>query len=113
MSYRRIVVKLGTNLLTGGSGRLNLEVMSSLVGQIAKLHEQELEVIVVSSGAIAAGRQRLQLSKERKDIPFRQVLAAVGQSRLMHAYDQLFGWHDSLERSSTSVTVVCSAGTYT
>jgi len=94
MSYHRVLIKLGTNLLTGGSERLNLEVMSSLVGQMAKLHKQGLEVIVVSSGAIAAGRQHLGLVKERKDIPFKQVLAAVGQSRLMDAYDQLFGWHE-------------------
>lgn len=94
MNYHRILVKLGTNLLTGGSDRLSLEVMSSLVGQVAKLHRQGLELIVVSSGAIAAGRQRLGLRRERRDIPVRQVLAAVGQSRLMDAYDQLFGWHE-------------------
>ena len=94
MSYKRILIKLGTNLLTGGSERLSLETMSSLVGQIAKLHKQGLEVAVVSSGAIAAGRQRLGLPKERKDIPFKQVLAAVGQSHLMDSYDQLFRWHE-------------------
>lgn len=94
MSYHRIVVKLGTNLLTAGSDRLNLEVMASLVGQVAQLYQQGLEVIVVSSGAIAAGRNRLGLIKEHKDIPFRQVLAAVGQIRLMDAYEQLFGWHE-------------------
>ena len=94
MIYHRIVVKLGTNLLTGGDDRLNLEIMSSLVGQTARLHKQGLDIILVSSGAIAAGRQRLGFIKERKDIPFKQVLAAVGQSRLMDAYDQLYGWHD-------------------
>ena len=94
MTYHRVLVKLGTNLLTGGSERLNLEIMSSLVGQMARLHKQGLEVIIVSSGAIAAGRQRLGPIKERKDIPFKQVLAAVGQSRLMDAYDQLFSWHE-------------------
>lgn len=93
-SYRRIVVKLGTNVLTAGTDRLDLEVMASLVGQIARLHQEGKEVVVVSSGAIAAGRHRLGLKRDRKDIPFRQVLAAVGQSRLMEAYDQLFGWHD-------------------
>ncbi|MFQ5924584.1 MAG: glutamate 5-kinase, partial [Dehalococcoidia bacterium] len=64
-----------------------------LVGQVARLHHQGLEVIIVSSGAIAAGRQKLGLAKERKDIPFRQVMAAVGQNALMHCYEQLFGWH--------------------
>lgn len=94
MSYSRILVKLGTNLLTGGSEHLSLETMSSLVGQMARLHKQGLDVIVVSSGAIAAGRQRLGPIKGCKDTPFKQVLAAVGQSRLMDAYDQLFGWHE-------------------
>jgi len=93
MTYHRVLIKLGTNLPTGGSERLNLEIMSSLVGQMSRLHKQGLELIIVSSGAIAAGRQRLGPIKERKDIPFKQVLAAVGQSRLMDAYDQLFGWH--------------------
>lgn len=91
--YRRLVVKLGTNLLTAGGDRLDLEVMASLVGQVARLHQQGFEVILVSSGAIAAGRHELGLSRERKDIPFRQVMASVGQSRLMQAYDQLFRWH--------------------
>jgi len=93
MTYHRLVVKLGTNLLTAGGDRLDLEVMAILVGQVARLHHQGLEVIIVSSGAIAAGRQKLGLTKERKDIPFRQVMAAVGQNALMHSYEQLFGWH--------------------
>jgi glutamate 5-kinase len=92
--YRRIVVKLGTNLLTAGTDRLDLEVMSSLVGQIARLIEQGKEVIVVSSGAIACGLHRLGDPKERKDIPFRQVLASVGQTYLMRAYEELFAWHE-------------------
>ncbi|MBI2303733.1 MAG: glutamate 5-kinase [Chloroflexi bacterium] len=91
--YHRIVVKVGTNVLTAGTDRLDLEVMASLVGQMARLHEAGMETIVVSSGAVAAGRHRLGLAKDRRGIPFRQVLAAVGQSRLMDAYDQLFGWH--------------------
>ena len=94
MSYHRIVVKLGTNLLTAGSDRLSLETMASLAGQIAQLHKQGLEIIIVSSGAVAAGRHRLGPIKERRDIPFKQVLAAVGQSRLMDAYDQMLGWHE-------------------
>jgi glutamate 5-kinase len=92
--YSRVVVKLGTNLLTAGTDRLNLEVMSSLVGQVARLMRQGGEVIVVSSGAIACGLHRLGAPEERKDIPFRQVLASVGQTYLMRAYEELFAWHD-------------------
>lgn len=94
MNYHRIVVKLGTNLLTGGSDHLSLETMASLVGQIARLYKEGLAVVIVTSGAIAAGRNRLGACEGRKEIISRQVLAAVGQSRLMDAYDQLFGWHE-------------------
>ncbi|MFC1973758.1 glutamate 5-kinase [Chloroflexota bacterium] len=93
MSYKRIVVKLGTNLLTAGSNHLNLEIMTSLVGQIAIIYGDGVEVVIVSSGAITAGRHSLGL-KESRDIPLRQVLAAVGQSHLMDAYEQLFRWHE-------------------
>ena len=92
-SYKRIVIKLGTNMLTAGTDHLDPEVMASMVGQVAALHKQGKEVILVSSGAIAAGRHKLGLDKKRKDIPFKQVLASVGQGLLMHAYEQLFGWH--------------------
>ncbi|MDR9459456.1 MAG: glutamate 5-kinase [Dehalococcoidia bacterium] len=91
--YRRIVAKFGTNLLTAGTEHLDLEVMATLVGQVVRLHQQGLEVIIVSSGAVAAGRQQLRLAKDRKDIPSRQVMAAVGQNALMHSYEQLFDWH--------------------
>lgn len=91
--YQRFVIKLGSNLLTAGTDRLDLEVMASIVGQVAKLHTQGKEIIIVSSGAIAAGKHKLGITRERRGIPFRQVLAAVGQSHLMDAYDQLFSWH--------------------
>ena len=94
LPYRRIVAKFGTSLLTGGSDHLNQDIMSSLVTQVAQLHEQGLELLVVSSGAIAAGRYKLGLTKKIRGIPYKQVLASVGQSRLMNIYEQLFGQHD-------------------
>ncbi|HIE16952.1 MAG TPA: glutamate 5-kinase [Dehalococcoidia bacterium] len=94
MSYKRLVAKFGTNLLTGGSRQLNLGIMSSLVEQVADLHRQGQEIIIVSSGAVAAGRQKLGITKERRDIPFKQVLASVGQSQLMNIYEQLFSKHN-------------------
>jgi glutamate 5-kinase len=94
LRYKRIVVKAGTSVLTGGTERLDLEVMASLVGQMARLHSAGAELILVTSGAIASGRHALGVSVERKGIPFRQVLAAVGQGRLMHTYEQLFQWYD-------------------
>jgi glutamate 5-kinase len=92
--YRRLIAKLGTNLLTKGTERLDLEVMSAVVGQVARLRQSGHEVIVVTSGAITAGRHRLGSLPKRRDIPVRQVLSAVGQSYLMQAYDELFRWHD-------------------
>ena len=94
MSYHRIVAKFGTGLLTGGSQRLNRRIMSRLVSQVAQLHNQGLEVVIVSSGAIASGRHKLGLTKRIKGIPFKQVLASVGQHRLMGLYEQLFRRYD-------------------
>ena len=92
--YRRIVVKAGTNVLTGGGDSLDMDVMASLVDQVATLHSQSAEVMLVTSGAIAAGGHALGMVRERRDVHFRQVLAAVGQSRLMHSYGQLFEGHN-------------------
>ena len=64
LTCRRIVAKFGTSLLTAGSNRLNLERMSDLVNQIAQLHDRGVEVVIVTSGAIAAGRERLGLTKK-------------------------------------------------
>ena len=94
LPYHRIVAKFGTSLLTGGSERLDRDVMSSLVAQVARLHKRGREVVVVSSGAIASGRHRLGLARKLKGIPFKQVLASVGQYYLMQAYERLFQQHD-------------------
>ncbi|MFC2040646.1 glutamate 5-kinase [Chloroflexota bacterium] len=89
--YCRLVVKFGTSLLTGGDNRLDPDIMRSLVAQVASLHGQGYEVIVISSGAIACGRHKLGLTKRIRGIPYKQVLAAVGQAKLMDEYDRLFG----------------------
>jgi glutamate 5-kinase len=94
LPYKRIVVKLGTNLLTGGRSQLDKDVMSNLAAQIADLHRQGLEMLIVSSGAIAAGRHKLGLTRSIRGIPYRQVLASVGQNRLMNVYEDLFNKHD-------------------
>jgi glutamate 5-kinase len=94
MSYRRIVAKFGTSLLTSAADHLDSRVMSTLVEQIARLHSQGKEIVIISSGAIASGRQKLKRVPERKNTPFKQVLASVGQSQLMYTYEQLFGQYD-------------------
>ena len=94
LTCRRIVAKFGTSLLTAGSNRLNLERMTDLVNQIAQLHGRGVEVVIVTSGAIAAGRERLGLTKKSKGVALKQVLASVGQGRLMNIYERLFEAHD-------------------
>lgn len=91
---RRIVAKFGTSLLTGGSDHLDQDMMSNLVAQVAGIKQQGNEILVVSSGAIAAGRYHLGPMRERKGIPFKQVLASVGQGRLMNVYEELFARHN-------------------
>ena len=88
---QRVVVKLGTGLLTGGVDVLDVDIMSKLVAQIVALHQRGVEVLVVSSGAVAAGRQALEGRADPADnVTLRQALAAVGQSRLMQVYEGLF-----------------------
>ena len=88
--YRRIVAKFGTNLLTAGTDEIDSATMSSLVAQVVRLMDEGREVVIVTSGAVAAGRQRLNIAQNRRDIPFRQALASVGQPHLMQQYDKLF-----------------------
>lgn len=90
----RIVVKLGTHTLTDNSGRLSRPRMIDLVRQIALLHHQEREILLVSSGAVFAGGEVLGPPTLRRDLPFKQVLAAVGQGRLMGLYEQFFALYD-------------------
>jgi glutamate 5-kinase len=88
--YKRIVAKFGTSLLTGGSDCLDMNMMSNLVKQLAQLHNQGRELAVVTSGAVAAGKNKLGLPKTFKGIPYKQVLSSVGQSHLMYSYENLF-----------------------
>jgi len=96
MRYRRIVAKFGTSLLTAGSERLDLEAMSQLVGQVVRLRALGCDVVVVSSGAQAAGRHRLRGRLAPGKSPSRQAYASVGQSHLMQSWDELFDWHDTV-----------------
>ena len=94
LRYRRIVVKAGTAALTGPSG-LDPEVMAALVRQVCQVRDAGGEVLLVTSGAIAAGRSALgqAVGDLGPDISSRQVFAAVGQSRLMHTYQEMFAAH--------------------
>lgn len=88
--YQRIVVKLGTSVLTGGTPRLDQPHMVELVRQCAALHQRGREIIVCTSGAIAAGRERLGFPDVPATVTSKQLFAAVGQSRLMLVWERLF-----------------------
>ena len=87
--YKRVVVKLGTSVLSAGSDRLNRPRMVELVRQLAALIAQRVEPVLVSSGAVLAGWEQLGFPARRRNLPDKQLLAAVGQGRLMHLYAQL------------------------
>ena len=88
--YRKIVVKLGTGVLTKGTRFLNQPQMVELTRQVASLHHQDKQIIVCSSGAQAAGRARLGFPDLPDTLSSRQMLAAVGQSRLMLMWERFF-----------------------
>jgi len=87
---KRIVVKVGTSVLTDGTTHLSRQHMLGIVQQAARLHQAGHEVVLVSSGAVAAGRERLNFPDFGRSVPTKQMLAAVGQSRLMQIYGELF-----------------------
>jgi len=86
---RRVVVKAGSGMLTGNTG-LNTKVINNLSRDICNLRENGIEVVLVSSGAVASGLKKLGLTKRPKSISKKQATAAVGQSSLMMAYEKAF-----------------------
>lgn len=88
---RRIVVKVGTSTLTHDTGKLNFLRIEKLVRELADLANQGKEIILVTSGAVGVGVDRLGLPEKPKTIPGKQAAAAVGQGILMHTYEKIFG----------------------
>lgn len=86
---KRIVVKVGSNVLTEDNG-LNLKTVRSLARQICRLIESGLEVILVSSGAMASGIKKIGLAARPDQLPKRQAVAAIGQAGLMMEYEKAF-----------------------
>ncbi len=89
-SARRIVVKVGTNLLTAGDGEMDEVRVKSFCRQIAQLRKQDVQVILVSSGAVGLGMGKLGLTKRPKAIEKLQACAAVGQSILTQTWQKHF-----------------------
>lgn len=86
----RIVIKVGSNVLTRDDGKLDVTRMSSLVDQIAWLRQQGHEVILVSSGAVASGRGELSINRKLDNVAQRQLFSALGQAKLINLYYDLF-----------------------
>ena len=87
----RIVVKVGTSSLTNESGQEDLRSMEHIARVLADLRHMGQEVILVSSGAIAIGSNRLGLTERPRELRMKQAAAAVGQSSMMYLYDRFFG----------------------
>jgi glutamate 5-kinase len=87
----RIVVKVGTSTLTHANGKLNYSRIEYLVRELADAVNSGKQILLVSSGAVGAGMDRLGWKEKPKTIPAKQAAAAVGQGILMHTYEKLFG----------------------
>ena len=90
----RIVVKVGTSTLTNDAGKSDLRAIDRLVCTLADIQNMGYEVILVSSGAIAVGRNKLNMHEKPDSMRMKQAAAAVGQCSLMYLYDKFFGDYD-------------------
>lgn len=93
IDFNRIAVKVGSNVLTRRDGTLDVTRMSALVDQIAELHKAGIEIILVSSGAVASGRSEVHPTKKLDSVDQRQLFSAVGQAKLINRYYELFREH--------------------
>lgn len=92
--YKRVVVKIGSNVLARKDGGLDVTRMSAIVDQVAELYKNGVEVIMISSGAVASGRSELKINHKLDSVSSRQLFSAVGQVRLVNHYWNLFKEHD-------------------
>jgi glutamate 5-kinase len=91
--YKRIAVKVGSNVLTRSDGTLNVTRMSALVDQIAELRRNGISVVLISSGAVASGRSEVKPDRKLDAVSARQLYSAVGQTKLINRYYELFREH--------------------
>ncbi len=93
LKFKKIAVKIGSNVLTRPDGTLDITRMSALVDQIAVLHKKGVEIVMISSGAVASGRSIMGLNKKMDVVDQRQLFSAVGQAKLINHYWDLFRDH--------------------
>lgn len=96
MEKQRIVIKVGTSTLTGENGALNFRTIDKLAQVLSALHNEGNQVVLVSSGAIAVGVNKMKLPMKPADVCMKQAAAAVGQCELMHIYDKCFGEYGNI-----------------
>jgi glutamate 5-kinase len=90
MESHRIIIKVGSSTLTSGTSKLSIPRIFDITRQIIELKENGAQVALVTSGAIAAGREAMSMTEAPRFTPGKQMLAAIGQPRLMAFYDQFF-----------------------
>ena len=95
-NYKRIVVKIGSSTLTHGTGLLNLRRMDMLIKVLADIKNNGVELVVVTSGAVAVGSAKLGFRGKPGDMASKQAAAAVGQCELMYIYDKLFSEYNHI-----------------
>jgi glutamate 5-kinase len=93
MKYKKIAIKIGSNVLTQADGTIDIESLSNLVNQMAVLYNKGIELVLISSGAVASGRSILNVSKKMDVVDQRQLFSAVGQARLINHYWDMFKKH--------------------
>jgi len=86
---KKLIIKIGTSTLTAGTNRISFAVIESLARQIVEL-KKEYEIVIVSSGAIATARQFVEINGSHKRVDSKQAMAAIGQTKLMELYDNIF-----------------------
>ncbi|WP_316769015.1 glutamate 5-kinase [Pedobacter frigiditerrae] len=93
LGYKKIVVKVGSNVITQANGLPDEHRINHLVNQLATIKKQGIEVILVSSGAVASGRSLIQIAEKQDAVTTRQLLAAIGQVKLINTYANFFAEH--------------------
>ena len=93
LGYKKIVVKIGSNVITQENGLPDESRIQHLVNQLAEIKKQGIEVILVSSGAVASGRSLIKVSEKQDAVTTRQLLAAIGQVKLINTYANFFDVH--------------------
>lgn len=86
---KKLIIKIGTSTLTAGTNRISFAVIESLARQIVEL-KKEFDIVIVSSGAIATARQFVEIKGFNKKVDSKQAMAAIGQTKLMELYDDIF-----------------------